>query len=226
MGSAWGKLWALWNRLCPGKICKHLFRAKIAGGHCVYYPSNTVCVMHLDQLPANKTYLMDYKWKYTHDNSIYWKWLFRFWVVNNSFYCSSAKTESNSTSTADETLYPRPRLPPISFPNASAFTVYSSTQNLPAVLNDPRLLKRQTDFFTKTWGEDFIPQEAPPLTLLPKIPTIYFDDYLKKTEFVSNPFQIMVYWENMYHLTEDQWKFQWVMGSQIRPEPFCNLGSL
>jgi len=114
-------------------------------------------------------------------------------VVNNSFYCSSAKTESNSTSTADETLYPRPRLPPISFPNASAFTVYSSTQNLPAVLNDPRLLKRQTDFFTKTWGEDFIPQEVPPLTLLPKIPTIYFDDYLKKTEFVSNPLQIMVY---------------------------------
>lgn len=99
-------------------------------------------------------------------------------------YLSSEKSEK-STTAADETLYPRPRLPPISFPNASSFTVYSSTQNLPAILNDPRLLKRQTDFLTKTWGEDFIPQDVPPLTLLPKIPQIYFDDYLKKTEFVS-----------------------------------------
>ena len=101
--------------------------------------------------------------------------------------CSSAvKAECNTAIPADESLYPRPRLPPISFPKASSFTVYSSTQNLPAILNDPRLLKRQTDFFTKTWGEDFTPQDVPPLTLLPKIPKIYFDDYLKKTEFVSN----------------------------------------
>ena len=95
-----------------------------------------------------------------------------------------AKSEGNATA-GDDTLYPRPRLPPISFPNASSFTVYSSTQNLPAILNDPRLLKRQTDFFTKTWGEDFVPQEVPSLTLLPNIPKIYFDDYLKKIEFVS-----------------------------------------
>ncbi|KAK2560887.1 Vacuolar protein sorting-associated protein 54 [Acropora cervicornis] len=93
------------------------------------------------------------------------------------------KSSETVKTSPDETLYPRPRLPPISFPNASSFTVYSSTQNLPAILNDPRLLKRQTDFFTKAWGEDFTPQEVPSLTLLPKIPRIYFDDYLKKTEF-------------------------------------------
>ena len=120
-----------------------------------------------------------------------------FQILGYLYISSSAKTETNSTSTTDETLYPRPRLPPISFPNASAYTVYSSTQNLPAILNDPRLLKRQTDFFTKAWGEDFIPQEVPPLTLLPKIPTIYFDEYLKKTEFVSNLIQSIVHWENI-----------------------------
>lgn len=103
------------------------------------------------------------------------------------------KSSETVKTSPDETLYPRPRLPPISFPNASSFTVYSSTQNLPAILNDPRLLKRQTDFFTKAWGEDFTPQEVPSLTLLPKIPRIYFDDYLKKTEFVSLTWVILVF---------------------------------
>lgn len=103
-------------------------------------------------------------------------------VKKNHTKLDETKSEGIASVT-DETLYPRPKLPPISFPNASTFTVYSSTQNLPAILNDPRLLRRQTDFFTKTWGDDFVPQEVPSLTLLPKIPKIYFDDYLKKTEF-------------------------------------------
>ncbi|XP_068729722.1 vacuolar protein sorting-associated protein 54-like [Montipora capricornis] len=103
-------------------------------------------------------------------------------VRKNHTKLEEAKSAESIKTSADDTLYVRPRLPPISFPNASSFTVYSSTQNLPAILNDPRLLKRQTDFFTKTWGEDFVQQEVPPLTLLPKIPRIYFDDYLKKTE--------------------------------------------
>lgn len=104
-------------------------------------------------------------------------------VRKNHTKVEEVKSESRAPVTTDESLYPRPRLPPISFPNASSFTVYSSTQNLPAILNDPRLLKRQTDFFTKTWGEDFTSQDVPPLTLLPNIPKASFDDYLKKTEF-------------------------------------------
>lgn len=104
-------------------------------------------------------------------------------VRKNHTKLEEVKSESHASVTTDESLYPRPRLPPISFPNASSFTVYSSTQNLPAILNDPRLLKRQTDFFTKTWGEDFISQDVPPLTLLPNIPKASFNDYLKKTEF-------------------------------------------
>ncbi|KAI2668089.1 Vacuolar protein sorting-associated protein 54 [Labeo rohita] len=35
------------------------------------------------------------------------------------------------------------------------WTVYNSKVNLPAALNDPRLAKRESDFFTKTWGLDF-----------------------------------------------------------------------
>ncbi|PWA29323.1 hypothetical protein CCH79_00013924 [Gambusia affinis] len=39
------------------------------------------------------------------------------------------------------------------------WTVYSSKVNLPAALNDPRLAKRESDFFTKTWGLDFTEME-------------------------------------------------------------------
>ena len=35
------------------------------------------------------------------------------------------------------------------------WTVYMSAVNLPAVLNDPRLAKRDTAIFSKTWGEAF-----------------------------------------------------------------------
>lgn len=61
-----------------------------------------------------------------------------------------------------------------------------SCQNLSAVLNDPRKSMRQTDFFTRLWGEDFIPQEVVPLTLLPNTPRSFFVDHLKRYEIVSN----------------------------------------
>ena len=35
------------------------------------------------------------------------------------------------------------------------WTIYMSSVNLPAVLNDPRLAKRDTAIFSKTWGEAF-----------------------------------------------------------------------
>uniref|UniRef100_A0A7M5WYY1 Vacuolar protein sorting-associated protein 54 n=1 Tax=Clytia hemisphaerica TaxID=252671 RepID=A0A7M5WYY1_9CNID len=55
-------------------------------------------------------------------------------------------------------------------------------QNLSAVLNDPRKLTRQPDFFTRIWGEDFIPQPVVPLTLLPNTPRSLFTDHLKRYE--------------------------------------------
>lgn len=40
-------------------------------------------------------------------------------------------------------------------PGASSWSVYDCTQNLPALLNDPRR-RRGNDFFTRTWGDTFV----------------------------------------------------------------------
>ncbi|XP_048392333.1 vacuolar protein sorting-associated protein 54 isoform X2 [Stegostoma tigrinum] len=59
------------------------------------------------------------------------------------------------------------------------WTVYHSKVNLPAALNDPRLSKRESDFFTKTWGLDFVETEVMPSFYLPPITKEHFAPYLK-----------------------------------------------
>uniref|UniRef100_A0A8C4E406 Vacuolar protein sorting-associated protein 54 n=1 Tax=Dicentrarchus labrax TaxID=13489 RepID=A0A8C4E406_DICLA len=61
------------------------------------------------------------------------------------------------------------------------WTVYSSKVNLPAALNDPRLAKRESDFFTKTWGLDFAETEVMPSFYLPNITREHFAPYLQET---------------------------------------------
>ncbi|XP_055014058.1 vacuolar protein sorting-associated protein 54 isoform X2 [Boleophthalmus pectinirostris] len=61
------------------------------------------------------------------------------------------------------------------------WTVYSSKVNLPAALNDPRLAKRESDFFTKTWGLDFTETEVAPCCHLPSITRDDFSHYLQET---------------------------------------------
>uniref|UniRef100_A0A3Q3XL76 Vacuolar protein sorting-associated protein 54 n=1 Tax=Mola mola TaxID=94237 RepID=A0A3Q3XL76_MOLML len=61
------------------------------------------------------------------------------------------------------------------------WTVYSSKVNLPAALNDPRLAKRESDFFTKTWGLDFAETEVMPSFCLPTITRDDFAPYLQET---------------------------------------------
>ncbi|XP_054460999.1 vacuolar protein sorting-associated protein 54 [Anoplopoma fimbria] len=61
------------------------------------------------------------------------------------------------------------------------WTVYSSKVNLPAALNDPRLTKRESDFFTKTWGLDFAETEVMPSFYLPNITKEHFGPYLQET---------------------------------------------
>lgn len=61
------------------------------------------------------------------------------------------------------------------------WTVYSSKVNLPAALNDPRLAKRESDFFTKTWGVDFTETEVTPCCHLPSITRDDFTPYLQET---------------------------------------------
>ncbi|XP_068178631.1 vacuolar protein sorting-associated protein 54 isoform X2 [Antennarius striatus] len=61
------------------------------------------------------------------------------------------------------------------------WTVFSSRVNLPAALNDPRLAKRESDFFTKTWGLDFAETEVMPSFCLPNITREHFGPYLQET---------------------------------------------
>ncbi|XP_056312283.1 vacuolar protein sorting-associated protein 54 [Danio aesculapii] len=61
------------------------------------------------------------------------------------------------------------------------WTVYNSKVNLPAALNDPRLAKRESDFFTKTWGLDFSETEVMPSFYLPNITREHFSSYLQDT---------------------------------------------
>lgn len=65
------------------------------------------------------------------------------------------------------------------------WTVYSSRVNLPAALNDPRLAKRESDFFTKTWGLDFAEAEVMPSVCLPNITREHFGPYLQEMAQVS-----------------------------------------
>lgn len=60
------------------------------------------------------------------------------------------------------------------------WTVFSSKVNLPAALNDPRLAKRESDFFTKTWGLDFAETEVMPSFYLPNISREQFGPYLQE----------------------------------------------
>jgi len=73
------------------------------------------------------------------------------------------------------------------------WTIYMSRVNLPAVLNDPTLARRETDFFKKTWGEDFEKSEVPPSSHLPHITLDSFRKYLAKNSAVSICIIIIVY---------------------------------
>uniref|UniRef100_G1KF33 Vacuolar protein sorting-associated protein 54 n=1 Tax=Anolis carolinensis TaxID=28377 RepID=G1KF33_ANOCA len=57
------------------------------------------------------------------------------------------------------------------------WTIYHSKVNLPAALNDPRLTKRESDFFTKTWGQDFVDVEIVPSLYLPQFNKEHFATY-------------------------------------------------
>lgn len=58
------------------------------------------------------------------------------------------------------------------------WTVFDSKVNLPAALNDPLRVKRETDFFTKTWGQEFYENlYVPESRYLPDIDRKYFEKY-------------------------------------------------
>ncbi|KAM4694569.1 vacuolar protein sorting-associated protein 54 isoform 1-T2 [Discoglossus pictus] len=61
------------------------------------------------------------------------------------------------------------------------WTIFHSKVNLPAALNDPRLAKRESDFFTKTWGQDFVDAEVLPSPYLLPITKEHFASYKQQT---------------------------------------------
>ncbi|KAM3931499.1 vacuolar protein sorting-associated protein 54 [Leptodactylus fuscus] len=61
------------------------------------------------------------------------------------------------------------------------WTIYHSKVNLPAALNDPRLAKRESDFFTKTWGQDFVETDVLPSPYLQPINKDHFSSYIQQT---------------------------------------------
>ncbi|XP_047119390.1 vacuolar protein sorting-associated protein 54 [Schistocerca piceifrons] len=64
--------------------------------------------------------------------------------------------------------------------HSQPWTVYSASQNLPAVLNDPSRGK-QRDFFTKTWGDGFVEKSDIPVPhYIPDIGPQHFESYLRK----------------------------------------------
>lgn len=72
------------------------------------------------------------------------------------------------------------------------WTVHNATVNLPALLNDPRLVKRETDFFTKTWGHSFDKTEILPSPYVPEIGPEHFEKYIRKTAVVSQKFVCVI----------------------------------
>ncbi|XP_065066741.1 vacuolar protein sorting-associated protein 54-like isoform X1 [Rhopilema esculentum] len=89
---------------------------------------------------------------------------------------SQVQTQQSSSMIA------KPKIPKFKVDDVKTWTKYSS-QNLSSALNDPRRHGRHIYLFTQLWGESFVPQEVVPLTLLPNIPKVYFDGYIKRMEF-------------------------------------------
>ena len=68
------------------------------------------------------------------------------------------------------------------------WTIHNASVNMPALLNDPRLVKRETDFFTKTWGYSFEKVDILPSPYIPEIGREHFEKYIRKTSGVRCPF--------------------------------------
>lgn len=66
------------------------------------------------------------------------------------------------------------------------WTAFMSQVNLPAVLNNPTPGRRDTDIFTKTWGEAFERATVQPSPYLHDIGREHFRKYLRRVGTVSN----------------------------------------
>ena len=100
---------------------------------------------------------------------------------------SEQQAENGRRASQTKPTASRPRIPSVEElverRGAETWTVFSASQNLPAALNDP--LNRETDLFTRTWGDSFSPNTPLPPSPLPRIELGDFLRYLKETSSVS-----------------------------------------
>ncbi|XP_018324778.1 vacuolar protein sorting-associated protein 54 [Agrilus planipennis] len=65
-------------------------------------------------------------------------------------------------------------------PAVEQWSMFSASQNLPAVLNDPNKGK-QSNFFTRTWGDNFVESANPGKSpFLPEVGYAHFESFLRK----------------------------------------------
>ncbi|VDI22077.1 vacuolar protein sorting-associated protein 54 [Mytilus galloprovincialis] len=144
-------------------FCRHLRQShctKEGGSYVCRYGANNIC----PSLPLEGVSDMDYENHITRDHA--GKHLHAH-GRNRSLEHNEASPPPSATDNAPSVVQDQLR-----------WTVYNATVNLPAALNDPNRTKRETDFFTKTWGQDFYEHShIPKSTYIPDISRKYFEKY-------------------------------------------------
>ncbi|KAK7506845.1 hypothetical protein BaRGS_00001696 [Batillaria attramentaria] len=111
-------------------------------------------------------------------------------VSRDHVYCDTGGARKKTPSTSqDRSSDSAPAVVTNTEPNIVQdqykWTVHNASVNLPALLNDPRLVRRETDFFTKTWGQNFEKTDVIPSPYIPDIEAEHFDKYLRRVASVN-----------------------------------------
>lgn len=107
--------------------------------------------------------------------------MFTYLVKIDTDFNNSSKSKSSSTSHLGSQLSSSLACCDVnSVHHYADHNIYLSTQNLPAVLNDPGRGKEK-DLFTKTWGDTFVEvHEIPQYPSIPHVTAKHFEGYLKR----------------------------------------------
>ncbi|XP_041352361.1 vacuolar protein sorting-associated protein 54-like [Gigantopelta aegis] len=155
----------------PREFCQHLrdfHCSKEGGSYMCHYGMNGVC----PSLPLDGVNDKDYDDHVARDHVF----------GGDAGKCdASRKASCNTTLPSSVECILLSSSEPSIVQDQFKWTVYKASVNLAAVLNDPRLAKREVDFFTKTWGNDFEKTSILPSAYLPEITIEHFQKYIKKT---------------------------------------------
>ncbi|XP_045182088.2 vacuolar protein sorting-associated protein 54-like [Mercenaria mercenaria] len=153
------------NFKSPREFCRHLrdFHCTREGGSYVCkYGKNNVCL----SLPVDGVSDLDYEEHIMREH------------VNQSAEGTNSALQRLHANAQRQTSNPEPSV----VQDQHKWTVFNSKVNLPAALNDPRLVKRETDFFTKTWGVDFYEKSyLPSSPYVQEISRGHFQSYINRT---------------------------------------------